>query len=113
MKPLKWEDLTRSQIFEALDSASQRAVSQPEDPQATVEELFALVDSLRDHLIVVAANAHIEHVPPVLDVVFRGMKAAMEISTEIAKARVLYAGETAESEDNDAAPAAEEETNED
>lgn len=108
----QWEDLTRPQIFEALETASQRPVFKPGDPQATVEELFALGESLRDHLIAVAANANVEHVPPILEVVFRGMKGAMDIATEIAKARVRYAGETAESEDNDAAPATEEETNE-
>lgn len=107
-----WEELSPQQIHDALEAASKRPVSKPQTPQDTVEELFALGESLRDHLIVVSANANIEQVPPILNVAFDRMKTAMEISTQIAKARALYSGEGIEEGTNDTEHSTEEETNE-
>lgn len=107
-----WEELRPQQIHDALEAASKRPVSKPQTPEATVEELFALGESLRDHLIVVSANANIEHVAPILNVVFDRMKTAMEISTQIAKARTLYSGEGIEEGTDDTEHSTEEETNE-
>lgn len=112
MNEQTWEDLTPQQVHAALEAASKRPVGKPQTPKDTVEELFALGESLRDHLIVVSANASLDHVVPILNVVFDGMKTAMEISTQIAKARTLYSGEGIEEDANDEAPTAEEETNE-
>ena len=113
MNEQQWEDLTPQQVHAALEAASKRPVTKPGTPQETVEELFALGESLRDHLIVVSANASLEHVVPILNVMFDGMKTAMEISTQIAKARSLYSGEGVKEGTNDTEHSAEEETNED
>ncbi|MDK8896894.1 hypothetical protein QP999_02920 [Corynebacterium sp. MSK004] len=113
MNEQQWEDLTPQQVHAALEAASKRSVTKPGTPQEAVEELFALGESLRDHLIVVSANASLEHVVPILNVVFDGMKTAMEISTQIAKARALYSGEGIEEGTNDTEHSTEEETNED
>ncbi|MBU5654483.1 hypothetical protein KPA07_06100 [Corynebacterium aurimucosum] len=112
MNEQPWEELTPQQVHAALEAASKQPVGKPQTPQDTVEELFALGESLRDHLIVVSANASLDHVVPILNVVFDGMKTAMEISTQIAKARALYSGEGIEEDTNDEAPTSEEETNE-